>query len=270
MKTLTSLLVYGFAFTLLLVTLYSLYLHESARPSEHDISGNKASVIWNVAGQRSLQSKAEAPRFQSWYRCVLTSVLISCYVLLIDAATIHCVLIFFVVCVFFCLWNIYDCLLSSQYFELHLQAKRWSPLCPSTVRNIDSDEPRCTKYQQSFHPCFLTACTIKLYLLLLHIANVTRYSLWFAVVLILLLVSTPLPLTLSSSHDMQLQPVWQDFVVLVLTVASEPLKLIALEMCDLLPNTILGRSPLGMKLIASLFQYKNTLHSFIHLLQEFN
>ena len=51
----------------------------------------------------------------------------------------------------------------------------------------------------SIHPCFLASC--KLYLLLLHIANVIRcsFSLWFAVVLIFLLVSTPHPLTLSSS-----------------------------------------------------------------------
>lgn len=74
MKTLTSLLVYGFAFTLLLVTLYSLYLHESARPSEYDIGGNKESVVWNVAGQRSLQAKAEAPRFRSRHRCVNISI----------------------------------------------------------------------------------------------------------------------------------------------------------------------------------------------------
>lgn len=89
MKTLTSLLVYGFAFTLLLVTLYSLYLHESARPSEYDIGGNKESVVWNVAGQRSLQAKAEAPRFRSRHRWVF--MILQC---IIDAATInHCVLI---------------------------------------------------------------------------------------------------------------------------------------------------------------------------------
>ena len=141
MKTLTSFLVYGFAFTLLLVTLYSLYLHESARPSEYDIGGNKASVIWNVAGQRSLQAKAEAPRFRSRYRCVNKfniSILMLC---IIDAASYICMLIDNIANF---RHNISSCI-CRQSDETH-SALQLLEIC------IDQDEPH-------FHPCFLAACT---------------------------------------------------------------------------------------------------------------
>ena len=64
MKSLFTLLILCFVFSFLLVGFYSLYLDidGNAGAPRHDGYGeNKASVVLNVAWQRSLQAKAEIP-----------------------------------------------------------------------------------------------------------------------------------------------------------------------------------------------------------------
>jgi len=71
MKTLFALLIYCFIFSFVLITLYSLYLDGSAGAPRHGGYGeNKASVVLNVVGQRSLQAKADTPSSTPLHRYV--------------------------------------------------------------------------------------------------------------------------------------------------------------------------------------------------------